>query len=70
LAFSMEWCARMQHYFDLRHGQPQGYVYTRADKASYTPPQAWTELVHSLPSVGKARDRANAIEALFPSVPT
>ena len=62
LAFSMEWCARMQHFYDLRHSQPQGYVYTRADKASYKPSQAWTDLVHRLPSVGKTRDRANAIE--------
>jgi hypothetical protein len=69
LAFSMEWCARMQHYYDLRRSQLQGYVYTRADKASYKPSQAWIDLVHSLPSVGKARDRANAIESLFPALP-
>ena len=70
LALSMEWCARMQHFYDLRHSQLQGYVYTRADKASYKPSQAWADLVHSLPSVGKTRDRANAIESLFPGVPT
>lgn len=70
LALSMEWCARMQHYYDLGHSQLQGYVYTRADKASYKPSQAWTDLVHSLPSVGKTRDRANAIESLFLGLPT
>lgn len=70
LALSMEWCARMQHYYDLRHSQPEGYVYTKADKASYKPSQAWLDLVNSLPTFGKTRERTHAIESLFPGAPT
>ena len=69
LALAEEWCRRMQHYFDLWQTEPDGYVYTRADKAAYAPSQAWMDLVHSLPSAGKTRERVVAIEALFPGSP-
>ena len=70
LALSMEWRARVQHFYDLRHSQLQGYVHTRSDEAFYNTSQAWADLVHSLHSVGKTRDSAHAIEFLFPGVPT
>lgn len=66
---SAEWCKRMQFYYDIWLNGAGDHVYGPVDKAAYKPSSKWLRFKAALPSHGKARERADAIEALFPSGP-
>ena len=66
---SAEWCKRMQFYFDLWLNSPGEHVYTPEDRQAYQPSDTWLRFKAALPSHGKTRQRAEAIEALFPAEP-
>jgi hypothetical protein len=68
-ALSVEWCRRMQFWYDMYKAQPaRDFVYTKEHKAALQPSDAFQQLRAELPKGGKADLRAEAIEALFPNL--
>ena len=65
-ALSAEWCKRMQFFFDLWLDGPDDFAYRPEDRQAYRPSDRWLRFVAALPNHGKARQRAEAIETLFP----
>jgi hypothetical protein len=67
-AFAVEWCRRLQHFFDIYRCQTaKDLQYTAEHKASLKDSDAFLLMKATLPNVGKAVERARAIEALCPS---
>ena len=65
-AMALEWCRRMQWFFDIACSAGEGYVFTPSDKAAYTPSKEWLAVYEDLPMQGRAWDRAQALCSLFP----
>lgn len=69
-ALSLEWCRRMQYFFNIWKGQQDPrYIYSESDKACYRPCEEWTAFLANLPGTGRLRTRASAIDAMTPSRP-
>ena len=66
-ALAVEWCRRMQHFFDLYRCQPaRDFKFLPDHKASLEDSTAFELMKSGLPTSGKAAARANVICALFP----
>jgi len=66
-ALSLEWCRRMQFFYDIYKAQPaRDFAYTKAHKFALQADPAFLQLQSELPKGSKAEQRAQAIEALFP----
>ena len=70
MALAVEWCRRLQFFYDLYRCQPvKDLEYTPEHKASLTDSDAFLLMKTTLPNAGKAVERARAIESLFPGRP-
>ena len=66
-ALAVEWCRRMQHFYDLYRCQPaRDFKFTPSHKASLEDSPAFELMQSGLPPSGKAAGRAKVILALFP----
>ena len=66
-ALAVEWCRRMQHFYDLYRCQPaRDFKFTADHKAALEDSKAFELMRGGLPTSGKAAARANVILALFP----
>ena len=66
-ALSMEWCTRLQHFYNIWATQDNpNLVYTAADLASYREGAEWASFLEGLPLAGALRERAEAIRHLAP----
>ena len=70
IGLALEWCRRLQHYYDLWCMQDDAkYRFTPDDLASYTEGQEFRVLLDGVPLGGPLRERVNAIRALVPVNP-
>eukprot|EP00972_Heterocapsa_arctica_P036199 5326531-Heterocapsa_arctica.AAC.1 len=64
---AVEWCRRMQHFFDLYGSQiNKDFEFTTEHRASLKDSDAFLRMKSGLPKVGKAMERVQALEALRP----
>ena len=67
-ALAVEWCRRLQFFYDLYRCQSvKDFQYTPAHKESLKDSDAFLLMKTTLPNVGKAVERARAIEGLSPA---
>ena len=65
---AVEWCRRLQFFYDFCHCQfVKDFQYTPAHKESLKDSDAFLLMKATLPNVGKAVERARAIEGLSPA---
>jgi len=66
-ALAVEWCRRLQFFYDLYKAQPsRDFAYTNAHKEALQPSDAFLAIQSVLPKGSKAEQRAQAIVSLFP----
>ena len=70
-ALALEWCRRMQFWFDLwlEQGDTK-YRFSAEELLSYEEAPGWRAFCDNAPSVGVLADRINAIRGLFPQSPS
>jgi len=65
---AVEWCRRMQHFFDLWLNSPgEDYHFSASDMDSYVPTEAFIKLTDTIPHSHPAWARVVAIKALLPA---
>ena len=64
---ALEWCSRLQHYFNIWHAQPnEAYTYSAADIVSYEESVEWRSFVAGLEPGSPAALRAETVRLLAP----
>lgn len=67
-AMALEWCRRMQHFYDLWVNSPgSAYSFSPSDMDAYQPGEAFTNMKAELPPSHPAWVRVQAIESMFPT---
>ena len=67
---AMEWCRRLQHFYDIHAAQPnEEYEYSAAEYASYQEDLEWVTFLCGLDIASPTWERASAIRSLVPTNP-
>ena len=65
---ALEWCRRMQHFFDIHKAQECGdYIYSTHDLGSYAEGLEWVSYLCDLDIESTAWSGSEAIRALVPN---
>jgi len=70
MELSLEWCRRMQHFFDIWRLQgSKSYIFSADELGSYVAQPSWTSLCASIPMGSGGRERFDFLSALRPVNP-